>query len=600
MTNKEALGQWLDALWGEEDCKIYLAYKDPASPLSFSVPKAQPWPENRNNIIEYIMAMSARGNEVYYAPSLFIMDTVSKHKWVQIPTDEPGKYKDSDVPNVLGSRVLYLDFDGNALDAVYKLDAAAALPRPSARIQSSKPGHEHWYWFLDKLYPMSEFEQVNKRLAYFLNADTGCWDAGRVLRPPFTTNNKHSEPMPIDFLELDYDRINSLDAFTFLPEVKASLIENLEELQNLPTVEEVLAKYKWDQYNLALFRKEVPIDPKTDKSDRSGGLVRLAYFCAETGMPDEAIYTVIENADSRWGKFVGRADRQRRLVQIIQKVRVKHPFQPIVQTVDEDPVQLVYTLNELLNSEFKLEWLIPDFIPKGTTCFLSAESGIGKSRLSLQLALAMASGTQFLAWPITEKFKTFYLSLEMGGDELKEFVSMLTEHKNVDPDISDRFKLAPIGDPLDLSTEEGFALLEMLCAEHEPDIMFVDALGKLTLESLDEVTAKNINNRLNILKKKYGTTFMIIHHMSKAKREDGTPQKNRVYGNQYVITDAALVLGMHQPEHEGAIELIKLKSRFRMTDEPYILDGKKGFKFVLKERAEQSDSTEYGEAEFSL
>ena len=597
MTNKEALGEWLDHLWGNDECKIYLAYKDPTSPLSFSVPKAQPWPANRNNIVDYMLAQSARGNDIYYAPAQFILDTVSKHKWVQIE-DDKGNSKDSDIPNVSGSRVLYLDFDGNAEDALRKLAATALLPAPTARLQSSRPGHEHWYWLLDRTYTMAEFEPINKRLAYYLNADTGCWDAGRVLRPPFTTNYK-KDPIPVDFIELDYDKVFKLSEFEFLPEVKESLTENLEELKNLPKIEDVLAKYKWDQYHLALFKKETPTD-NNGKSDRSGGLVRLAYFCAETGMPDEAIYTVIENADSRWGKFVGRNDRQRRLIQIIQKVRVKHPFQPVIQTEDEDPVQTVYTFNELLKSEFKLEWLIEGLIPKGTTCFLSAESGIGKSRLSLQMALAMASGTQFLAWPITEKFKTFFLSLEMGGDELKEFIGMLSEHKELDDDISENFKLAPIGDPLDLSSDDSFAFLEMLVDEHRPDIMFIDAMGKLTMDSLDEVAAKNINARLNFLKKKYGTTFMIIHHMSKQTgNERVSPDKHKVYGSQYVITDAALVLGMWAPDHAGVIELKKLKARFTMTEDPYILDGRRGFKFILKDKKEH-DSSGYGEDDFGL
>lgn len=603
MGKKEALGEWFDTLWGTDDCKVYLAYKEPTSPLSFSVPKAQPWPSNRNNIIEYVLAMSARGNEVYYAPSEFILDTVSKHKYVQIPDPQnTGKTIDSEVPNVLGSRVLYLDFDGNAADAVQKLGAATLCPRPTARVQSSKIGHEHWYWVLDKRYSMEEFENVNRKLAYFFNADTGCWDAGRVLRPPFTTNYKpeHGEPLAIDFLELDYDKVSSLDAFDFLPAVKESLIDNLEELGSIPPIEEVLAKYRWDQYHLALFRKEQPTDPKTGKVERSSALVRLAYFGAENGMPDEAIYAIIENADSRWGKFVGRADRQRRLVQIIQKVRVKHPFKAPIETVDEDPVQLVYTFNELLHSEFELEWLVKDLIPKGTTCFLSAESGIGKSRLSLQLALAMASGTQFMKWPITEKYKTFYLSLEMGGDELKEFIGMLSAHKDLEDDVSENFKLAPIGDPLVIDSDEGFNLLEMIIKEHRPDIMFIDALGKLTLDSLEQVVAKNINNRLNVLKKKYGVTFMIIHHMRKPAKGDKTaPGKAEIYGDQYIITDAALVLGLFMPDTPDHIELIKLKSRFTMSDEPVVMDGKSGFKFVMKEKGGFGNA-EYTDQDFGL
>lgn len=591
MEYNEQLGQWLDLLWGDKPCKVYLAYKDdPSNPRSFSVPKAQSWPEKRDNIVQFLLAKSSLGKDTYYAPGRFRLDTVSKHKYVQ----ENGK--DTDIPNVESSRALFIDLDGNSAEALARLEAYPDLPRPTGRIQSGGPGHEHWYWILKAPRELSDFEPINKRLAYFFDADTGCWNADRVLRPPFTTNYKpeYGEPLPVDFIELN-DNQYELEQFNSLPEVRDSIIENVH-LGKLPTIEDIQVSYTWNKDFIELFRKN-------DPQDRSGALVRLGYYGAETGMPDEAIYVLIENADSRWGKFVGRSDRERRLAQIIQKVRVKHPYVPVEEEEDDDPIQLVYTFNELLKSEFKMDWLIDGVIPKGATCFVSAESGVGKSRLTLQIALAMASGTSFLSWPSSEKLKVFYLSLEMGGDELKEFISTLGGQKELSDDISNRFILSPIGSPLVLGSEEGFNLLETMCREHRPDVMFIDALGKLTLKKLEEEEAKKINNQLAKLKKKYGTTFIIIHHIRKATNSGGKgkqrPTQDDIYGDQYIITDAALVLTMWKEESKADIELFPLKVRFGKGPEPIHMDGTE-FKFKIKPKRENVEGGEDGDTGFGL
>lgn len=577
MSSNNELGEWLDLVWGSEPCKVYLAYKDdPNNPRSFSVPKAQPWPEKRDQIIQYILAKSGQAKDVYYAIGRYRLDTTSKHKYVQ----ENGL--DTSIPNVESVNSLFIDLDGNAEEALERL-VSKGLPRPTARVQSGAPGHEHWYWVLKSPKALKDFEPVNKRLAYFFDADTGCWNADRVLRPPFTANYKpeYPEPYPVDFIELNRNFYELTD-FNMVPEVRDSIVENVH-LGELPLIEDVKVGYTWSKDFIKLFREKAP-------QDRSGALVRLGYYGAEVGMPDEALYVLIEDADSRWGKFVGRSDRERRLAQIIQKVRVKYPSIGIEEEDDETPIQLVYTFNELLDSDFKMDWLIEDVIPKGATCFISAESGIGKSRLTLQMALAMAEGSSFLSWPPSEKLKCFYLSLEMGGAHLKEFISTLGEKKKLSEDISNRFILSPIGEPLVLGSEEGYQFLERMCQEHRPDVMFIDALGKLTLKKLEEEEAKRINNQLNKLKKKYGTTFIIIHHMRKSsnsnpKSGNSRPTQDDIYGDQYIITDAALVLTLWKESSKADIELFPLKVRFGVGPESLHLDGT-GHRFKLKPKKE--------------
>ena len=118
----------------------------------------------------------------------------------------------------------------------------------------------------------------------------------------------------------------------------------------------------------------------------------------------------------------------------------------------------------------------------------------------------------------------------------------------------------------------------------------IDAMGKLTFEEMGETQAKNINNQLNRLTQDYGTTFFIIHHnrkpdLSGKKR----PGLGDVYGNQYVVTDASTVFTMFMPENQSHVELIFAKSRAYPADEYIVMNGKKGFSFIIKESADNGD-----------
>jgi hypothetical protein len=107
---------------------------------------------------------------------------------------------------VLGSWVLWVDFDGNAPAEWSKepIEGQVFVPPPSAIIQSSIPGHEHCYWRLDEfLTNTSKLEDRNRSLAYVLKADTSGWDRDQVLRPPHTINRKRDKPVVIKEWDLE-------------------------------------------------------------------------------------------------------------------------------------------------------------------------------------------------------------------------------------------------------------------------------------------------------------------------------------------------------------------------------------------------------------
>lgn len=570
--------EFLTQIWGSDNETVFLAYK--SSPVAFTIPNSQVWPDSKEQIAKWAISSSNRGREVYFSPALYKEGSTNKEK-----------------ANVRGSRVVWVDIDGQADDILAQL-TSLRLPVPTWRIGTGRDGHEHWHWLLSREIDIQRLEDINKRLAYCFNADN-CWNADRVLRLPFTRNHMLGKedivkekglkpPFPVDFIAVHESAYEPED-FDSLPAVKESVKEAIV-LGDIPKTTEVLAKYKWDDQHYDLFTNPGEL------SSRSDAIVRLAYFGAEAGMPDEAIYAIISNFDNRVGKFKGRADRERRLADIIIKARDKYPFKQLPSVSVQEDTKLVYGLKELLESDFRIDWLIDHFIPQRTINFISAESGIGKSRLSMQLALAGARGGKFLKWKINKPLKTLYLSLEMAGDMLKHFAEGLTQDTEVTDLDNENFLLVPVGNAIDMTSDEGLEFIENLIKEVKPDLMFIDALGSLTFEDLDGTHAKTINNRLKNLINEYGTTFFIIHHNRKPDQSGSKrPTLASVYGSQYVLTEAAVVLTMHMEENQSNVELIPIKTRADMAPDPIMLDGKQGFNFVLKQTGESSggSKTEY-------
>jgi len=568
---RSELTEFLSDIW-RDGGRIFLAWKN--NPTAFDVPPPRQWPRDSEKIVDFYLSAAAKSKDAYFTPPIYKNTAVKKESI-----------------NVLHSWVLWIEFDGNAAEGV-ELLRTLGLPEPSWRVQSSAEGHEHWYWKLETAQPIEVFEPLNRKLTYALKADKTGWDAAQFLRPPFGINTGYKQgkqirpQMPVKIIERT-GKVYSVEAFGDIPEVKESIVENTIHVdkKDLPSIKEILGTYKWDSQHLDLFQ-----NPPNVQGTRDESLMRMAYFCAEVGMSDEAAYVIIDDVSRRLGKFL-RADREKRLAELIAKARVKHPFAGAVtskeQEVKED-IQQVFTINQLLDAEFQLDWLVENLMPKGTINFISAESGIGKSRLSMQLAESLASGENFLEWPVERQIKCMYLSLEMDQYMLKHFAEGLSKGERYADSIAENLLMVPVGNPISLVSEDGSRYIENLLETYKPEVLIIDALGSLTFEDLSEVAAKAIMTKLKEFIGKYGTTFYIIHHNRKPEKSNSktAPTLADVYGNQYIVTDAALVLTLWQPESSAHVELITLKSRARKSDQNLVLDGSRGFHFLFKSKVE--------------
>lgn len=171
----DELGEFFDYIWGDTEGFVYLPVQpDPYGPTDWQGFMFQ-WPKQRAGVIRHVLRHAATKANVFYSPAVFKAASPKKEA-------------------VLGSWVLWVDFDGNAPESWETLE----IPYPSLRVQSSMPGHEHVYWKLEEfLDDIPVLEDRNRSIAYMLKADTSGWDADQILRPIHTINRKRDLPVVI-------------------------------------------------------------------------------------------------------------------------------------------------------------------------------------------------------------------------------------------------------------------------------------------------------------------------------------------------------------------------------------------------------------------
>lgn len=559
MTNPaaEMLGEFFDQIWGETEGYVYLPVKESTGRLRKFFLR---WPDKRQAAITHVLRWAANPEaEIFYSPALF-------------KSMKPLKKE------VLGSHVLWADFDGNF--PTHWPEEVVDLP--SIEVQSSIPAKRHVYWRLDEfLDDPRALEKLNRSIAYALGADTSGWDANQFLRPPFSVNRKYDKPITAKVVENRLERVYDLSVFDSLPTPAEAIKADLE-LSDLPSVEEVLALAKWDKEALAIFNlsKEEMSGPS---HDRSGALQRLAYFGAENQWTDEQIMAVLLDADDRWEKYTGRETRDRILAELINRARAKHgyeapKFEGLLKglTVTSEPEEAeeeddaVYTIHDLATMPGIDNWDIEDLLIPTGVGLITGRPGVGKTQLSFQMAADLACGReQFLDWNIPDGPRNvLFLSLEMGAHQLGHIAKPLRE-RYPEKELSNLTVHAK-GDPLPLDQEAGQAYFLQLVDRYQPKTVFIDSLSLAVGGDLsNDKEMKAAFDFLKVARNALDFSLVIVHHHRK-KANDAASKKtpnsqSDIYGS-YIITasiDFALDLEEFGDDREnGELTLSWLKNRF--------------------------------------
>jgi AAA domain/RepB DNA-primase from phage plasmid len=525
----EDINTFLDYLYLPEDTGYVYAPTKTVADGKFTQHYFQ-WPQDRHKLVEWVLTTTPTA-EVYIAPALF---------------SEPSAQKSS----FKSTNVLWTEFDGNYPASF------GDVPQPTFRVQSSDAGHQHAYWRLDE--PITSYQTVeayNRTLAYGLQADASAWDCNQVLRPPGTRNHKRDT-----FTAISYASDLHLPLGLFVPTEAVGEVTEFD-LTVIPDIQDIIYKYEFPVAVSSLLRtRDLAV------GERSTGLMKLGFYCAEMGMSDAEIFSVIRNADDRWGKFAGRTDRDQRLLDLIGRVRIKYPV-----TEFQTDVIPVYGFQSFMEHEIQVEWVIPELLQEQGYLLLTGPSGVGKTQWSLRWAIHLALGRDYLGFSINKPRKIGFLSLEMAHADLKYFLAIMAK------DYSDEDKalletnliLVPYGEPIYFDNKEGQQQVIDIIEATGVEGVFIDSTGSTTSGGLsNEDTVKRIMDFNDSLRKRMGVFTWYIHHMRKASGDNKKPNKlSDVYGNQYLVNRATTVMCLW-PNH-SKIDVLPLKIRLGPQGVPW-------------------------------
>ncbi len=533
---------FLNFLYGKESGWVYAPVKTAEQAW---VKHWFQWPDQRENLISHVLSNSV--NDVYIGPALFESQANAL------------------VTNVRGSNVVWADFDGNAPTAAEI--ANAKLPQPALRVQSSITGHEHVYWKLSAFETdVKTFQDINKNIAYVLDADLSGWDASQVLRPVGSVNHKRggATATVISFKETNSDPAE----FSRIPSIEKVHFDEVafRAMGKVPPMLATVYKYTWTQQEInILHREESRPGELTGKRGRL--LFRLASICAEKGMPDTDIYAIISGKDKRpgWHKFSERSNPERAYIRLIDKVRQSHPYRSEADKLSGfDRV----TFNQHFDEDNAVEYILEGYIAPNSLNIIMGKSTSGKTNFAMHIARSLALGKDVMRWKnVSGKCsKMLYLSYEMNRIENRLRFEDWAKHYNeaeirlIDENL---ITFYPSNDPVRFYVLADQARIMALIEVERPGGIIIDSASLAIAPNMtDEESAKTSIEFIKNLIKRYNIFVILIHHPrksvpgSKAKDTD----VDETHGAQVIINQATTAVTLSRIFFDEMVEAEKLIS----------------------------------------
>ncbi len=561
------ISSFLDTLFSVEDKGyVYCPTKDEHGDWETHFFK---WPQKRQDAILHILSLS-ENHDVYVAPSLFKAPSAKQQSWK-------------------GTHYVWIEFDGNVPEKLPK-----GIPEPSIKVQSSEAKHEHWYWRLqDFNTDGAAISGLCKSLTYTLDADKSGWDYNQVLRPPGSLHQESSRRVRL---------LDSQSTTYGFADFKGLVAVSGEDTQvdvkkDLLPVAKVVAKYKWDDDAWDLFNKETqPVGA------RSSAMTRLGFHCIEMGMSNEECYTVLLDADERWGKYKHRSpeDRAKRLIGIVSHCRGKKELDAELRLSDRESF---IALGDFRSSDIKVKWLYENFLTERGLGIISASPGVGKSTLSLRLGFNATLGLDFFIWKyVGEKGRRVgFLSLEMSGVECKVFVDDMWPSftKPQQDAIDENFFLLPLGYSMNLADKKLQQNILDEIDKHNIDFLIIDSLKAAT--ALDEKKLDAFFDWINkYVREERGVTVWLVHHNRKPPNETGASRRPKdlgdLYGDTFITAHPTAVISLYR-RSKTELEVIPLKVRLAEQADAFVIARKPNLDFEIKQTLDKNEDQDAKDAD---
>ena len=200
----------------------------------------------------------------------------------------------------------------------------------------------------------------------------------------------------------------------------------------------------------------------------------------------------------------------------VASLRAKRKAKELVDGPDADEPIRLHTIAELRKRP-PVGWLVDRFAQRSTIVMVAGPPGIGKSFLTADLALSVATGQPFLGERPTRQGRVLYIAGE-GATGLPSRVEAWERTRNVRVD-DDALMVAEQG--VDFSSETSTDKLVAIVAAQRFDLVIADTFSQLTRlrnENDAAEVATALRNAQRVREACPGSVVVFVHHVGKGDR----------------------------------------------------------------------------------
>jgi energy-coupling factor transporter ATP-binding protein EcfA2 len=170
------------------------------------------------------------------------------------------------------------------------------------------------------------------------------------------------------------------------------------------------------------------------------------------------------------------------------------------------------------------------FLAKGSAMFLIGPSGIGKSTLTMGMAIHAAAGVEWHGLTFRKPMRTLVVQAENDKGDLAEMLKGVLGNHHIrhalgDDGVRTVGKNLMFRDCSDLTGERFVRWLEELIRETKADLVVVDPILSYVGDdiSLQKVSSSFFRNGMGPMLSRTGAIAILVHHTGKPSRETKTP-----------------------------------------------------------------------------
>lgn len=197
-------------------------------------------------------------------------------------------------------------------------------------------------------------------------------------------------------------------------------------------------------------------------------------------------------------------------------------------TLKENPIVAIDGASLISMDIPPKEHLMTPWLPERGIAMIYAPRGVGKTFLALEVAIAVATGTNFLNWVTRKAGNVLYLDGEMGGSDLQPRIKKLLRGRILEAGrikfISPDFQVGPCPD---LSLPEWHQHIAPFA--QEADLIIVDNISTICRTgSENDAESWQLVQEWAIQQKSAGKAVLFIHHAGKGGQQRGTSKREDV------------------------------------------------------------------------